>query len=117
MSIFVWGASHGFVQIGAYPIGISSRVREVDDAPAVTPYWRVLDVLNNMRRRRLIPQLSRIRPAIHFDSFRRAALPEDKMLGELGVGDLSILHLRYSVPGGSSRGTSGKVISYSFNLL
>ncbi|KAI0755751.1 hypothetical protein C8Q74DRAFT_321490 [Fomes fomentarius] len=49
MSIFVWGASHGFVQVSAYQFGSSSRVREADDAPAVTPCWRILDVLNNMR--------------------------------------------------------------------
>ena len=51
----------------------------------------------------MIPRLSRIRPVVHYDPFRRGALHESLSLGDMDIRDLSCLQIRYPIPGGSRK--------------
>ena len=69
----------------------------------------VHDVVKEIRRQRRIADLSRIKHSIIFPSHQLKPLDYSDVLRDVGVCDLSVLHLRISTLGGSQqRGTKGK---------
>ncbi|KAJ7050163.1 hypothetical protein C8F01DRAFT_691691 [Mycena amicta] len=60
----------------------------------------IQDVLHELRRRRLIPELTRLESAVIFQGKN---IKSSSTLHEAGIHELSTLHLRYSVLGGSQR--------------
>jgi hypothetical protein len=63
----------------------------------------VSDILVELRRRRLIPDLRRVRHSIYFPTHRRGPLEPRESLLDIGVKDLSTLHIRALYLGGSSK--------------
>lgn len=59
------------------------------------------DVLAKLRRAHKIPSLSHIRPNVYYDQWQRSPLTDQAVLGDLGIRELSMLYIRYSVRGGS----------------
>ncbi|RDX50747.1 hypothetical protein OH76DRAFT_1463653 [Lentinus brumalis] len=80
---------------------MGSSLRTV--ALRVQPNCTVSDIAMALQSRRAIAPLERIRQYIVFPSYSQAPLcPEDR-LRDIGARDLSTLHIRTSVMGGSSR--------------
>jgi hypothetical protein len=67
----------------------------------MSPESRVDEILHQMRRRHLIPGTSQIEPHILFPSHRYTPLGLDNTLRDVGIQNLSVVHIRVSVPGGS----------------
>ncbi len=61
-------------------------------------------MLSTLRQRHLIPSLSgpRLGIAVYFNPCQLGSLRLDQSLGKIGLRDLSTLHIRYLVLGGSS---------------
>jgi hypothetical protein len=92
----------------------------------MAPECTVQEVLFQLRRRHLIADLSRIEHNIIFPAYKFASLSLTDKLKDVGIHDLSVLHIRTSVLGGSpdqgsseSDGeSSGQVVSpYLTELL
>ncbi|KAJ7260975.1 hypothetical protein C8J57DRAFT_1232533 [Mycena rebaudengoi] len=63
---------------------------------------RVEEILQEMRHRHRISDISRIKHHILFPARKYASLNLDDTLCDVGIRDLSVIHVRISVPGGSS---------------
>ncbi|KIJ52178.1 hypothetical protein M422DRAFT_43550 [Sphaerobolus stellatus SS14] len=62
-------------------------------------------ILHELRRRHLIPSPKRAQPKLYYDSFQRQALDINWTMQFAKIGALSVLSLRYSVPGGTGLST------------
>jgi hypothetical protein len=82
----------------------------LDMAPGST----VKDIMQQLRRQHKIADLSRIKHHIVFPAHRFASLALTDKLKDVGIRDLSVLHLRTSTLGGSSR-TSGQLFTINLN--
>ena len=108
MTIFVLGVTKRSLPLGKRASSCNRTLPDTHEA--VDSRWTIYDVLKDLRRRHLIPDLSQIRPVAYFNPFRLSPLSESSSLEKIGVKDLSVLHIRFSLLGGSSRKRiSGKV--------
>ncbi|KIJ50445.1 hypothetical protein M422DRAFT_44494 [Sphaerobolus stellatus SS14] len=82
-TIFVRGVRHH---------GASLRVKATDT---------VCSILSELHRHHLIPSTAkRAQPKLYYDSFQHQALDVTRTIQDVRIGALSVLSLRYSVPGG-----------------
>lgn len=61
----------------------------------------ISDVLNSLRRRRLIPCLRRVSHSVLYPPYRRSALCDTVRLCDAGVASMAVLHVRPLVLGGA----------------
>ncbi|KAJ7736951.1 hypothetical protein DFH07DRAFT_842427, partial [Mycena maculata] len=71
----------------------------LDMAPGST----VHEIVKEMHRQRLIPNLSRIEHSVIFPAHQFKALEYTDLLRDIGVHNMSVLHIRMSILGGSRR--------------
>ncbi len=70
----------------------------------VPPHWTVSQVMATLRLRRAIAPLERVRQYVVFPPYSTTPLHPDDRLQDIGMQELSTLHVRTCVMGGSPRG-------------
>jgi hypothetical protein len=68
----------------------------------MAPGSTIQDVVHQLRRQHRIPDLSRVKHNIIFPAYKFSSLSLTDKLQDIGVRDLSVLHVRTTVIGGSS---------------
>lgn len=75
----------------------------LDALPVINHKTSVADVLQALRDQRRIPSLPSFFPAVYYDTYRWSRLNNDDILWDVGVRDLSVVHIKYLVIGGARR--------------
>ena len=83
---------------------------------AINRLATVKDILSNLQRHHLIPSLERVKYALYFDHCQWRPLSPESTLDTIGIGDLSMLFLRFSRQGGAST-PKGTLYLFQFQLL
>ncbi|CDO75864.1 hypothetical protein BN946_scf184833.g15 [Trametes cinnabarina] len=78
-------------------------------------HWTVSQVVATLRHRRAIAPLEQVRQYLVFPPYSPAPLHPDERLQDIGMQDLSTLHVRTCVAGGAARGrvNDSEIVSFS----